>query len=409
MIVCSIDLMDGKAVQLQQGERLVLERSDVHALAERFGRLGEIAVIDLDAALGRGDNRTLVRELCRAARVRVGGGVRDKETALDYLRAGAERVIVGTAASPELLRALPRERTIVAIDARGGRVATDGWRTQTNETPRERAYRLRDYCGGFLWTNVDREGMLAGADLDYARSLREELDDVQLTVAGGIASIEEVRELDRIGIDAQLGMAIYTGVFDPVDAFCALADFSRGGGLLPTIVCDARDGRVRMLAYSTPQSLALALREGAGVYFSRSRNELWRKGETSGNSQRLVRAALDCDRDAAIFYVEQTGATCHTGAGRCFGDAPFTWEQLCRRIDERARSGGKRSYTRRLLSDPALLREKILEEAGEVVEARTRDEAAWECADLLYFMSVRMREAGIGIEDVMAQLASRAS
>jgi phosphoribosyl-AMP cyclohydrolase / phosphoribosyl-ATP pyrophosphohydrolase len=409
MIVCSIDLMGGKAVQLQQGERLVLERDDPCALAERFGRLGEIAVIDLDAARGRGDNRKLAEELCRLARVRVGGGIRDAETARAYLRAGAERVIVGTAATPELLSALPRERTIVALDARGGRVAVEGWQTLTDETPLDRAGRLSEHCGGFLWTNVDREGMLAGADIAYAQRLRSVIEDRALTVAGGIASIDEVRELDRLGIDAQLGMAIYTGVFDPVDALCTMADFERGGGLLPTIVCDARDGRVRMLSYSSPQSLAIALREGVGIYFSRSRDRLWRKGETSGDEQRLVRVALDCDRDAVIFYVEQTGSTCHTGADRCFDSAPFTWERLMDRIEARARSGGATSYTRKLLANRQLLGEKIVEEAEEVVSAVTRDEIAWECADLLYFMSVRIREGGVGIEDVMAQLAARAS
>jgi phosphoribosyl-ATP pyrophosphohydrolase/phosphoribosyl-AMP cyclohydrolase len=408
MIVCSIDLMGGKAVQLRQGRELVLEREDVYELAERFGRLGEIAVIDLDAALGRGHNRELAQELCRIARVRVGGGVRDARTALSYLRAGAQRVIVGTAATPQLLSEIPRERAIVAIDARGERVATHGWTATIDETPIGRARRLADYCGGFLWTNVDREGMLEGADLSYARALREAVDG-ELTVAGGISSIDQVCELDRLGIDAQLGMAIYTGVFDPVDAFCALADFTRGGGLLPTIVCDANDGGVRMLAYSTPESLKLALREGAGIYWSRSRRQLWRKGEMSGNAQRLVRAQLDCDRDAAIFYVEQEGATCHTGEDRCFGEPPFSWAELMERIERRAQNGSARSYTRKLLADPQLLRAKIMEEAHEVVEAGTRDEVAWECADLLYFMSVRMREAGIGIADVMAQLASRAS
>jgi len=188
----------------------------------------------------------------------------------------------------------------------------------------------------------------------------------------------------------------------------AAIDFEKGGGLVPTIVCDATDGGPRMLAYSTRESLAAALGEGTGIYWSRSRQRVWRKGETSGCTQRLLRVTTDCDRDALVFYVEQTGPTCHRGSDRCFDDAPFTWATLMERIRARAASGATDSYTRRLLGDPRLLAAKLLEEASEVVEAGTREEVAWECADLLYFMSVRMQFAGIGIADVMAQLEGRA-
>jgi len=173
-------------------------------------------------------------------------------------------------------------------------------------------------------------------------------------------------------------------------------------------VCDAADRGVRMLAYSNAASLGIALREGIGAYWSRRRNAIWRKGETSGATQRLVRMEIDCDRDALTFYVEQTGASCHTGAERCFGAAPFSWSRLLARIEGRARNGDARSYTRKLLADPSLLRAKLLEESAEVADARTHDEVAWECADLLYFLSVRMQSAGVHIDDVMAQLAARA-
>lgn len=407
MIVCSIDLIDGKAVQLERGERLVLQRDDVVALARHFARLGEIAVIDIDAARGTGTNRALIERLCRVARVRVGGGVRDREAAIRYLRAGAERVIVGTAATPDLLGALPRERTIVALDARGERVVTDGWRVATTDSPIERARRLARYCGGFLFTDVEREGMLGGADIERARALRAEVEG-SLTLAGGIRDIDEICALDRLGIDAQVGMAIYTGRIDPCEAYVSGIDFERGNGLVPTVVCDADSGRVRMLAYSSRESLRLALREGAGIYWSRSRGTLWRKGEHSGSTQRLVRVTADCDRDALVFSVVQEGATCHSGAQRCFPDATFTWQDLVARIDRRAGADDAGSYTRRLFASPALLDAKLREEIDEVTCAPDRDNLAWECADVLYFLSVKMRTAGIAIEDVMAQLASRA-
>jgi phosphoribosyl-ATP pyrophosphohydrolase len=204
-------------------------------------------------------------------------------------------------------------------------------------------------------------------------------------------------------------MALYTGALDEVEAILACVDFERMNGLVPTVVCDAADGRPRMLAYSTPESLKCALRERAGVYWSRSRRAIWRKGEGSGNAQRLVRVDVDCDRDALIFSVTQSGPTCHSGAERCFGPAPFSWETLARRVEARIADAPSHSYTARLAEDQALLDEKILEEALEVTTARTSDDLAWECADLLYHLTVKMRANGLELRDVFAQLAARAT
>lgn len=188
-----------------------------------------------------------------------------------------------------------------------------------------------------------------------------------------------------------------------------MIDFEKCGGVVPTIVCSVEDGMPRMLAYSTRESLTIAQREKAGVYWSRSRQQLWRKGESSGNTQRLVSVAIDCDRDALIFYVEQEGAICHLGHESCFaGGKPFSWATLAARIAQRARmESWDKSYTRQLLADPDLLEAKLREEAQELIEAETPDETAWECADLLYFMTVKMQSAGVSIADVMRQLESR--
>jgi phosphoribosyl-ATP pyrophosphohydrolase len=186
-------------------------------------------------------------------------------------------------------------------------------------------------------------------------------------------------------------------------------DFAKGGGVVPTIVCDAASGCPRMLAYSTRESLARALQHEAGIYWSRSRGRLWRKGETSGSTQRLARVVADCDRDALIFYVEQSGPSCHLGLESCFdGEAPFMWPTLVERVRRRAAEGDASSYTRQLLSDDSLLAAKITEEAAELAEAQSRSEVIWECADLLYFMTVKMQQAGIGIADVMGELERRA-
>ncbi|HEY2476970.1 MAG TPA: phosphoribosyl-ATP diphosphatase [Candidatus Cybelea sp.] len=187
-----------------------------------------------------------------------------------------------------------------------------------------------------------------------------------------------------------------------------MIDFEKCGGLVPTIVCDADDGRPRMLAYSTPQSLDAALREHAGIYWSRTRQCLWRKGERSGFTQRLISVSADCDRDTLVFYVEQTGPTCHKGTDRCFDEAPFSWSTLMSRVQRRTESSAGYSYTRELLANPALLAAKLIEEANEVAQAGTRRQVIWECADLLYFLTVKMQAASIGIADVMTELASRA-
>ena len=186
-------------------------------------------------------------------------------------------------------------------------------------------------------------------------------------------------------------------------------DFAKGGGVVPTVVCDTVSGRPRMLAYSTRESLESALQQEVGIYWSRSRGRLWRKGETSGNTQRLVGVVPDCDRDALIFYVEQSGPSCHLGAQSCFdGELPFTWATLVERLRRRAVTEDALSYTQRLLSDDSLLAEKLTEEAAELAEAQSRSEVVWECADLLYFMTVKMQQAGIEIADVMDELKRRA-
>jgi phosphoribosyl-ATP pyrophosphohydrolase/phosphoribosyl-AMP cyclohydrolase len=184
-------------------------------------------------------------------------------------------------------------------------------------------------------------------------------------------------------------------------------DFEKGGGLVPTVVCDARNGRPLMLVYSTRESLELSLRTREATFWSRSRRELWRKGATSGHTQRVCDVVADCDGDALLMYVEPDGPACHTGAASCFGEPPFSWHSLYARVAEREASMPG-SYTATLLRDGELLDAKIEEEAREVIAARTREELIWECADLLYFMTVRMRRDGVRIEDVMAKLAERA-
>lgn len=405
MLIPSIDLMDGRAVQLVEGRRKELERDDVLELARSFRVFGDIAVIDLDAAMGRGDNLPLIERLCREADCRVGGGIRDRARAERLLRAGARKIIVGTAADEALLRQLPRDKVMVAVDHHRGRLLSHGWRQEQTEAPLARIRRLSPFCGGFLVTQVHHEGHMAGFD-------REEIDELlaatdrPVTCAGGITTAEEAAWLDARRVDAQVGMALYTGRLDAADAFIACADFAKGDGRLPCVVTDTA-GRLRMLAWQTPDSLRQALRTGRGSYFSRSRQAIWVKGETSGHTQILRRADLDCDRDTIRFIVDQTGPTCHTGAPTCFGDLPFALADLEALLRQRVTEKPEGSYTARLAADPDRLAAKLREETEEVITAPDTDNLVWECADLIYFLMVRMAGAGIGLRQVLAELERR--
>lgn len=404
MIVPSIDIMDGQAVQLVGGEKKAIEAGDPLPLAERFSLVGEIAVIDLDAALGRGSNAEIVRDLVRRFPCRVGGGIRDADSATRWLDAGARRVILGTAATPEVLSRLPAERVIAALDARHGEVVVEGWQKATGRAVEERIHELEDLVGGFLVTFVEREGRMQGIDLAEVERIVTAASPVRVTAAGGVTTTQELAAIDRLGADAQVGMAIYSGRLELAEAFLAPATSDRPDGLWPTVVVDEQ-GRALGLAYSDAASVKRALETRSGVYRSRKRG-LWMKGESSGATQELLGMDLDCDRDALRFTVRQHGAGfCHEDTWTCWGDDSGL-SRLERTLRARLESSPEGSYTRRLLDDPALLRAKLLEEAAELAEAQPGG-VAHEAADVVYFTLVAMARAGTSLADVERQLDLR--
>jgi phosphoribosyl-ATP pyrophosphohydrolase len=406
MLVPSIDLEAGSAVQLISGEAKALDAGDPRPLARRFGRVGEIAVVDLDAALGRGSNAALIEELIDLARCRVGGGIRDVAAAIRWLDRGARQVVLGTAARPEILAKLPRERVVAALDARDGEVVVEGWRKRTGERVLERIAALRDLVGSFLVTFVEREGRLQGTDLAFARQIRDAAGTATVTIAGGISSVEEVRELDRLGCDAQVGMALYTGRLGLAEAFAAPLTSDRPDGLWPTVVVDER-GTALGLCFSDLESLIAALEQGRGVYRSRSRG-LWVKGETSGATQELLGIDADCDRDALRFTVRQEPpGFCHLNTRTCWG-ADRGLGALARRLAERKIAAPAGSYTAKLLADPDLLAAKLREEAAELAAAENREHAIEEAADVFYFTLATLARHGIDVAEVEAALDRRA-
>jgi phosphoribosylformimino-5-aminoimidazole carboxamide ribotide isomerase len=215
VIIPCIDLMGGKVVQLVQGREKALEGGTPLEMLARFAAFPQIQVIDLDAAMDKGSNDDLVELIASRAVARVGGGVRSPERARALIEQGAFRVIVGTAAFErellsEIADAATPERLVIALDSRGGKVVVRGWRETTEFTAEEMIPHLEPYCSGFLCTYVDKEGLMQGTNLEWFRRLRA-VTKHELTAAGGIATLDEIHELARLGIHAALGMAIYTG------------------------------------------------------------------------------------------------------------------------------------------------------------------------------------------------------
>ncbi len=405
MIIPSIDIMDGQAVQLVGGRERALEAGDPKAVAERFAVAGDLAVIDLDAALGRGSNREVIAELVRRYPCRVGGGIRSVEAALDWLDRGAQRVILGTMATPEILSQLPRERVMAALDGIDGEVVVEGWQRGTGTSVLDRLHELRDVVGSFLVTFVEREGRLGGIDLEAAQRVVDAAGGTPVTVAGGVTTAEDVAALDRIGADAQVGMAIYTGRLSLADAFSAPLMSDRPDGLWPTVVTDEL-GVALGLVYSSADSLRKAIEDRRGVFHSRSRG-LWVKGETSGATQELLRVDSDCDRDALRFTVRQRGqGFCHRETRTCWGHDRGLGA-LERRLAERLDEAPEGSYTARLAGDSELLAAKLSEEARELGEATSEEEIVWEAADLLYFTAAKIASRDVGLADVLSELDRR--
>ncbi len=220
MLIPSIDLKNGEVVQLVQGERLAIRDEDVDRWVRRFASFQKVQVIDLDAAMGSGDNLPIVRAIAGRLSCRVGGGVRSVGRARDLLAAGANAIIAGSALfrdgrpdlafAEDLAAAIGADRVIAAVDSRDGQVVIHGWTTPLPLTAVEAARALEPFCGEFLYTHVDTEGLMRGTNMDAILAVRHATTR-RVTAAGGITTQEEIDDLHAAGVDAVVGMAIYTG------------------------------------------------------------------------------------------------------------------------------------------------------------------------------------------------------
>lgn len=427
MVISSIDLKNGHVVQLKNGKELVLQRDDADALIAQFDMFGEVAVIDLDAAFGNIDakgnteNTHLLKSLLHRGNVRTGGGIRSVKRAKELISLGAEKVIIGSAAwksNPvagesvlneeflnELAAAIGKDRIIISVDAINGKIAVKGW-TETVDIPLvEGAKQAEKFCSELLFTCVEKEGCMQGTNMDYVRALREAVK-CRVVVAGGVSSVQEIKELEKLHCDVQLGMALYTGKVDLKEAFVECLDFEKSP-LIP-VIAQSVNGEVLMQGFANAEAVRKSFDCGRLTFWSRSRNELWTKGDTSGNVLQVVKMRADCDRDCVLATVLPTGPACHTGSWTCFSsavDEKSSMGRLYNVIADRFANPKPGSYTATL--DAKRVREKVEEEAEELCEAEGKEEVIWEAADLLYFVNVLMYKEGVSWKDVYDELDRR--
>lgn len=428
MVISSIDLKDGHVVQLKNGRDLVLQRDDADNLINEFNFYGEVAVIDLDAAMGNVDakgntvNTNLLKSLLRKGNIRTGGGIRTVKRARELISLGAEKVIIGSSAwnkNPssndsvlntefleELVQAIGKQRIIISVDAINGKIAVKGWTETIDVSLIEGAKQAEQYCSELLFTCVEKEGCMQGTNIDMAQELRNAVK-CRVVVAGGVSTESEIEQLEKMGCDVQLGMALYTNKVSLKDSFIRCLDWKKTDGMIP-VIAQSEHGEVLMMGYANHEAFKKTFDTKKLTFWSRTRNTLWTKGETSGHFLEVKKLRADCDRDTVLATVVPHGGVCHTGSFNCFSseaDEKSSMERLYGTIAERFANPKPGSYTATL--DSKRVREKIEEEAEELCEADGKDEVIWEAADLLYFVSVLMYKEGVNWNDIYSELDRR--
>lgn len=431
MVISSIDLKDGHVVQLKNGKDLILQRDDADNLINEFNKYGEVAIIDLDAALGhtnpKGDtvNTPLLKSLLHKGNVRTGGGIHSVKRAKELISLGAEKVIIGSSAwkkdikdgesflntdfLDELVSSIGKQRIIISVDAINGKIAVKGWTETINVSLVDGAKEAEKYCSELLFTCVEKEGCMQGTNMEMAKQLRDAVK-CRVVVAGGVYSETEIEALEKINCDVQLGMALYTGKVSLKESFIRCLNWNKvesAGGMIP-VIAQSVNGEVLMMGYANKAAFEKTFDSDKLTFFSRTRNVLWTKGETSGHFLQVIKLRADCDRDTVLATVVPHGGACHTGSWTCFSSEPdekSSMERLYSTISERFANPKPGSYTATL--DAKRVREKVEEEAEEICEADGKDEVIWEAADLLYFVSVLMYKEGVSWKDIYNELDKR--
>ncbi len=393
-----LELRNGRAVFLDGQGQTTVESSDPLALAGELHRYGPVVVIDRDAAAGTGENKALVTELCRRVEVIVGGGIRTIKEADHYLRAGAEKLIVGLDCDPDLTARFPRQRLLVAIDRRPQPAPVPEWQVPEGFDPVAQAKTLRSSGSGILYASD-------GRDMATLVGLQSQVE-LPILAFGVVHSAQDVVDLDRSQVDCLLDGAMRRQI-DPAEAFADLLDFDSGNGLLPTVIQD-KARQVLGLFYSNKDAVIQSMRSGQATFWSFARGDVSVKESAQGQTLPLVSTALDCRRRALLYTVVTDGPVCHTGTYSCFGDRTFSLETLEDVIVSRQAKPKAGSYTQQVLTSAQGVVQELVRQAQELAQADSPARIIWETADLLYFVLVNLARNDIPLSWVIKELHGRA-
>ena len=336
IILPAIDILDGKCVQLVQGEYGTAEKvaADPVETALHFAKCGAeyIHMVDLNGAKdGSPKNAEIFVNVAKYAGVPVelGGGIRNMETVDYYIENGISRVILGSIVLTDkkfVTDAVKKygDKIAVGIDAKKRKVKTNGWLVESELDFVELAVEMEKIgVDNIIYTNIDVEGLLSGVNLEHYKELKQAVN-IKITASGGVSDLQDIKNLCGLGLyGAICGKSIYTGTLDLKQAieYSYAADIKKffvKDKLIAAIVQDFETGEVLMLGYMNQESLRLTLETKRTWFYSRSHNKLWNKGETTGHFQDIKEIYFDCDADALVIKAEQTGDACHTLNRSCF-------------------------------------------------------------------------------------------
>ena len=439
----AIDIRNGKCVRLLQGafDQETVYSDDPVAMAQQLVQKGAqwIHVVDLDGArTGVASNLPIIQAMVKlGAKIELGGGIRSKQDFTQRMECGVARCVLGTAAieDPALVRWAAKTypgRVAVGIDAKNGKVAVKGWEEQSTLTPLEVAKQAAEAgVRTVIYTEIANDGMQNGPDIAGSVRLMEQ-SGLEVIVSGGVGCLEDVSRVKKAGLPGVIiGKAMYDGRLEIERALQMQEEdtmFSQEQvkyneqGLVPVIAQDVQTGAVLMQAYMNQEALSLTLEKGHMVYWSRSRQELWEKGATSGQIQELISLTADCDGDCLLAQVVQKGGgACHTGAYSCFfnemtaakqevGSANVLYE-VDAVIKDRREHPVEGSYTNYLFTKGIYkILKKVGEESAETIIAAKNnapDEIIYETSDLFYHVLVMLQDRGVALNEIFKELKRR--
>jgi len=414
----TLDISKGQAVLVKKGQ-VYKYLGDPLEKAEFISIGGHFQLVDIDAAKGEGSNKELLMKIVKKHPCYVGGGIRTKQDAIDFLNNSARRVIVSTALSMDLLSVIPKERLIVAFDVdENNKVFKNGRNGYMDKNLFEMIDEFATNIETMTVTFHHAEGTNSGIPLDQVEQIRDYVKqyNIKLIVAGGINSIDDISELIDLGVTPQFGSGFWNGKFTLGELYeCVSGKILsmkcveyKGEKMIPTIV-QSIEGVVLGLVFSTPATVKQSADSRRATFFSREKLDVWVKGATSGNYHDVVGIHYCCD-GTSLRFVVAGNKFCHTGSESCFGHqdpARASLRSMQKLLQEKLKSSGQNSYTMSLMQDPFKIHSKLLEEAEELVCARDPDDIAHEAADLIFFMLMYLQKQGVDISEVESELIKR--